>query len=168
MNNRSPVGRSADCAPAPRTPASEQGRDQWAIARLQTGVVRLNPTQYHPGATFFVAMHCVAELHDLPEDVRIVHLGEMALVAQAVFRCVTPRRMNYEALGNSVPHLHWWLTPRHADDRRPGGPIWEDPDFLRALGSNEARPSDEQRDRLRHRLLTELQGAGAVIERTYV
>ena len=31
-------------------------------------------------------------------------------------RWVRPRKMNYEALGNSVPHLHWWLTPRHTDD----------------------------------------------------
>jgi hypothetical protein len=60
MNNRSPVGRSADCGACAENAASEQGRDRWAIARLQTGVVRLNPTQYHPGATFFVVTHCVS------------------------------------------------------------------------------------------------------------
>ena len=47
--------------------------------------------------------------------------------------CTGAAKMNYEALGNSVPHLHWWLTPRHGNDPRPHGPIWEDLDFLRSL-----------------------------------
>jgi diadenosine tetraphosphate (Ap4A) HIT family hydrolase len=32
-----------------------------------------------------------------------------------------------------VPHLHWWLTPRHRDDPRPAGPIWENLDVLRDM-----------------------------------
>jgi diadenosine tetraphosphate (Ap4A) HIT family hydrolase len=50
--------------------------------------------------------------------------------------------MNYEALGNLVPHLHWWLTPRPHDDPRPLGPIWEDPDFLRSMEEGTAQPDD--------------------------
>jgi diadenosine tetraphosphate (Ap4A) HIT family hydrolase len=146
---------------------ADRGDDPWAIARLTTGYVRLNPTQYYRGATFFVSQACVAELHELPATARSAHLDEMALVAQAVFEAVRPRKMNYEALGNSVPHLHWWLSPRHHDDPRPGGPIWEDPGFLQALRSGSARPSDAERNELKRALLDELKRSGATIERAF-
>ena len=31
--------------------------------------------------------------------------------------------MNYETLGNSLPHLHTHLVPRFAEDPRPGQPF---------------------------------------------
>jgi diadenosine tetraphosphate (Ap4A) HIT family hydrolase len=157
----------ADCRACNENEAAERGDDPWAVARLRTGVVRLNPTQYHRGSVFFVAKACVTELHDLPPETRAVHLEEMAEVAHAVFRWVAPRKMNYEALGNSVPHLHWWITPRHHDDPRPGGPIWEDLDFLRAQWGGGARPPDEERHRLRRQMLGRLEEAGVVIERSW-
>ena len=33
--------------------------------------------------------------------------------------------MNYELLGNTVPHLHWHVVPRHDWDLNPKRPIWE-------------------------------------------
>jgi diadenosine tetraphosphate (Ap4A) HIT family hydrolase len=97
------------------------------VARLATGTVRLARTQYHRGMTYFIAERCVAELHELPRQERDAHLAEMADVAAAIWRAFGPRKLNYEALGNTVPHLHWWLVPRHGDDPRPrradlGGP----------------------------------------------
>jgi diadenosine tetraphosphate (Ap4A) HIT family hydrolase len=157
----------AGCRACAENAAAELGDDPWAVARLRTGVVRLNPTQYHRGATFFVATSCVVELHDLDRETRALHLEEMAQVAEAVFRWVRPRKMNYEALGNSVPHLHWWLTPRHGDDPRPGGPIWEDRAFLAALGRDDLQPSPHERERRRRELLAELKSTGATIERRY-
>jgi diadenosine tetraphosphate (Ap4A) HIT family hydrolase len=32
--------------------------------------------------------------------------------------------MNYELLGNQVPHLHWHLFPRYADDPDRLKPVW--------------------------------------------
>ena len=32
-------------------------------------------------------------------------------------------KMNYETLGNSLPHLHTHLVPRYTDDPRPGQPF---------------------------------------------
>jgi diadenosine tetraphosphate (Ap4A) HIT family hydrolase len=113
---------------------------------------------------FYVARRCVGELHDLPVDEREVHLMEMAAVAAAVHREFEARKMNDEALGNSVGHLHWWLTPRPHDDRRPGGPIWEDLDFLRHLWTGSSRPSFEDADRLRRRTLGALRREGIEIE----
>jgi diadenosine tetraphosphate (Ap4A) HIT family hydrolase len=37
-----------------------------------------------------------------------------------------PCHMNYQLLGNSVPHLHVHLVPRYLDDPAPGKPLpWE-------------------------------------------
>jgi diadenosine tetraphosphate (Ap4A) HIT family hydrolase len=34
-----------------------------------------------------------------------------------------PLKMNYETLGNSLPHLHTHLIPRFTTDPRPGQPF---------------------------------------------
>jgi len=92
---------------------------------------------------------------------------EMSQVAEAMFAAFAPRKLNYEALGNSVPHLHWWLTPRYDDDARPRGPIWEDLDFLRHLWTDGARPDATERDLLKRTLLDALDGR-VEIERRFV
>jgi diadenosine tetraphosphate (Ap4A) HIT family hydrolase len=130
--------------------------------------VWLNPCQYHRGATYFVSRTCVAELDQLIPEERQTHLMEMSWVAAAVFEEFGARKMNYEALGNAVPHLHWWLTPRHSDDPRPMGPIWEDPDFLRTLWTQGGRPSADQGLVLRGRLLAALERQPLTIEARYV
>jgi diadenosine tetraphosphate (Ap4A) HIT family hydrolase len=147
--------------------AFRAGQDPWGVARLRTGTVRIGTVQYHRGLTFFVADRCVAELHELPRHERDAHLSEMADVAAAVWRAFGPRKLNYEALGNSVPHLHWWLVPRHADDARPGGPVWEDHDFLRATWTGGCRPDDAEREALRDALRGALLAEGAPVEQWY-
>ena len=148
--------------------AIEAGTHGYAIARLASGYVWLNPTQYHRGAVFYVARRCVAELFELEAATRVEHLMEMAAVAATVQRTVSARKMNYEALGNGVPHLHWWLTPRHHDDPRPSGPIWEDLDFLRALWTNGAVVESEASVAVRKQILAELSREQVVIEAAYV
>jgi len=148
--------------------AADRGDDPWAVARLQTGYVKLSPTQYYLGASFFVAKACVSELHELSGPDRQFHLIEMSEVAAAVFTAFAPRKLNYEALGNTVPHLHWWLTPRHASDPRPSGPIWEDMDFLRALWTGGMHPGDSEREDLEHKLLAALEQRDVVIEQAFV
>jgi diadenosine tetraphosphate (Ap4A) HIT family hydrolase len=147
--------------------AQDDGTEPWAIARLSTGYVRLNPNQYFPGACFFLTKSCVHELHDLTRAMRDAHLAEMAEVASAIFEVFAPRKLNYEALGNGAPHLHWWLTPRYATDPRPIGPIWEDLEFLRAQWTSGCRPDDAERDLRRSRLLTALASRPVTIEQAF-
>lgn len=123
-----------------------------AVAELTTGWVRLHRVQRYRGAAFFVARSCVREVYHLDPATRATHLDELAEVAAAIDTVFAPVKMNIESLGNGVPHLHWWLTPRHADDPRPRGPIWENLDFLRDMwtGAIEADPEmlAEDADRL--------------------
>ena len=44
---------------------------------------------------------------------------ELLHAGRAIERVFGPVKMNYDILGNSVPHLHVHLVPRYADDPRP-------------------------------------------------
>ena len=47
-------------------------------------------------------------------------------VARMIEQVFAPCHMNYQLLGNSVPHLHVHLVPRYVDDPAPGKPLpWE-------------------------------------------
>ncbi len=147
---------------------SERGEDPWAVARLQTGYVQLYRIQYYRGYTFFSARRCVRELHLLAPDERTLFLHEMAEVAHAVYRAFAPVKLNYEMLGNGVPHLHWHLVPRHLDDPRLSAPIWENLDFLRLAWGGHEETDGELRGELRARLLVELRSADVTIERDFL
>jgi diadenosine tetraphosphate (Ap4A) HIT family hydrolase len=83
-----------------------------------------------------------------------------------VFKAFAPRKLNYELLGNAAPHLHWHLFPRHADDPRPIGPVWEDAAFVRSMNSGELADAAHVA-RLKERLLPHLDETGLTIEQRY-
>lgn len=153
-----------DCPICADNEAADIGSDPWFVARLQTGYVRLAPNQYFRGSVFFVARQCVREVFELDDPTRTLHLAEMAEVAGAVSDSFEPRKLNIESLGNGVPHLHWWITPRYDTDSRPQGPIWEDLDFLRLLWGNGGRPSIDEFNALQSSLLGALQSRDVTIE----
>lgn len=134
-----------------------------AVAALATSWVRLHRNQRYRGAAFVVARTCVREVYHLDPATRSRHLEEVAAVAAAVDRVFSPVKMNIESLGNGVPHLHWWVTPRAADDPRPAAPIWENLDFLRELwtGTGTAAPDRLAADAAR--LAAELGRRGLVV-----
>jgi diadenosine tetraphosphate (Ap4A) HIT family hydrolase len=55
---------------------------------------------------------------------RTAFLDEMSLLARAVEECFRPHKLNYELLGNLVPHLHWHIFPRYLDDPERLQPVW--------------------------------------------
>ncbi len=65
----------------------------------------------------------------------------MLLVAKALQRCYQPLKMNYETLGNVVPHLHTHLVPRYEDDAAAGQPfpVPTDVDGLPSIPEDELR-----------------------------
>ena len=42
-------------------------------------------------------------------------------------------------LGNQLPHIHWHLIPRAADDPIPRDPVWTHPHAPRSLSPGEQR-----------------------------
>jgi len=146
----------AGCLLCARLEQIDAGRYPYAVAQLSTGYVNLMECQYYEGTVEFVSRVCVAELHELDPEFRARQLEEMATVAAAVWRAYGPRKLNYEALGNAVPHLHWRIIPRLPDDPNPAGPIWENPEFVAAMKAGTAEPTAARRADLKRRLAAAL------------
>jgi diadenosine tetraphosphate (Ap4A) HIT family hydrolase len=65
----------------------------------------------------------VAEPTELSEEEAAAYWLEVLRVAHALERHLEPVKLNYDVLGNSLPHLHTHIVPRYADDPRPGWPF---------------------------------------------
>jgi diadenosine tetraphosphate (Ap4A) HIT family hydrolase len=87
-------------------------------------VAFLGAWQYHTGYCVLVSRQHVTELHHLSGPERHAYFDEMTLLAHALEVCFQPRKLNYELLGNQVPHLHWHLFPRRTDDPETLQPVW--------------------------------------------
>ena len=107
------------------------------IKELDHCFVLLNRDQYFPGYTFVFTKNHVTELFHLDRQVRAEVLEEVNLVAAALYNLFRPAKMNYELLGNMVPHMHWHLVPRFASDPLWPRPIWSAPHDERILSPAE-------------------------------
>jgi diadenosine tetraphosphate (Ap4A) HIT family hydrolase len=87
-------------------------------------VAFLGPWQYYHGYCILVSRQHATELNQLTMDERHGFFDEMCRLAQAIESCFQPRKLNYELLGNQVPHLHWHLFPRRSDDPDALKPVW--------------------------------------------
>jgi diadenosine tetraphosphate (Ap4A) HIT family hydrolase len=94
-----------------------------------------------PGFCRVVWQAHVREMSDLPPADRR-HLLEVVAATEAAVRiAVAPDKINLASLGNVVPHLHWHVIPRWADDSHFPAPIWAGatrPVPARAQPTNEA------------------------------
>jgi diadenosine tetraphosphate (Ap4A) HIT family hydrolase len=95
------------------------------ISELPASIAILGHDQFYRGYSVVIAKQHATELYHLAEADRRQYLDDMVQVAQAIDRAFHPRKLNYECLGNTVPHLHWHLFPRYADDPNPKRPTWE-------------------------------------------
>jgi diadenosine tetraphosphate (Ap4A) HIT family hydrolase len=94
------------------------------VWRFLHSVALLGPWQRYQGYCVLVSRRHARELFELPRDERRGYLEEMCLLAEAIHRAFSPHKLNYELLGNQVPHLHWHLFPRSADDPERLQPVW--------------------------------------------
>jgi diadenosine tetraphosphate (Ap4A) HIT family hydrolase len=96
----------------------------WQDARCR--VVRVGGVEggAFPGFCRVVWRAHVREMSDLaPADRR--HLLDVVSALEAAMRTVVrPDKINLASLGNVVPHLHWHVIPRWADDSHFPAPIW--------------------------------------------
>ena len=94
------------------------------VWRFPESVALLGPWQRYTGYCILVSRRHARELSQLTVGGRHSFLDEMSQLARAIESAFAPRKMNYELLGNQVPHLHWHLFPRPHDDDDPLRPVW--------------------------------------------
>jgi diadenosine tetraphosphate (Ap4A) HIT family hydrolase len=102
-------------------------------------VAFLGPWQFYAGYCVLVSRSHATELSQLPDAERLGYLNEMCRLARAIESCFSPHKLNYELLGNQVPHLHWHIFPRSAADPDRLRPVWF------ALERTEHDPSERER-----------------------
>ena len=94
------------------------------VWRFPHGVALLGTWQIYDGYCLLIARRHATELNGLDAEERRAYLDEMCLLARAIEDCFRPRKLNYELLGNQVPHLHWHLFPRYDGDPDARKPVW--------------------------------------------
>jgi diadenosine tetraphosphate (Ap4A) HIT family hydrolase len=65
----------------------------------------------------------VATFTDLTPDEVADYWLDIQDVGRAIERVFKPCHVNYQLLGNIVPHLHVHVVPRYLDDAAPEGPL---------------------------------------------
>jgi diadenosine tetraphosphate (Ap4A) HIT family hydrolase len=94
------------------------------IADLGATVVYLHDDQFFPGWVVLKLKRHATELFQLDADERARMMDEVARVAAALHALFTPRKVNYECLGNQIAHIHWHVIPRLPEDPAPRDAVW--------------------------------------------
>ncbi len=128
-------------------PELERGSRPQLIAELRETFAVLADNQGCRGWCVAILKDHVEHMADLPAEREMRVFEDVARIAAAIRDVFHdsgkdggPPRINYECLGNLVPHVHWHVIPRHADDPEPTRPVWGWPDErLRGTMSEEER-----------------------------
>ena len=81
----------------------------------------------YPGFCRVILNRHVSEMTDLETGARERLMRVVFAAEAAVRRVMQPDKINLASLGNMVPHLHWHVIPRYADDRHFPNSIWGEP-----------------------------------------
>ena len=78
----------------------------------------------YPGFCRVVSNEHVAEMTDLEEEGQ-AHLMSVVFAVERTLRMLLkPDKINLASLGNQIPHLHWHVIPRFADDAQFPDAVW--------------------------------------------
>jgi diadenosine tetraphosphate (Ap4A) HIT family hydrolase len=99
-------------------------RQDHFVADLGLSNAYLHDDQFFPGWTVVVFQRHATELFHLAPTERIQLIEEVNLVAKVLAQVFEARKINYELLGNQLPHIHWHIIPRRTNDPAPLEPVW--------------------------------------------
>jgi diadenosine tetraphosphate (Ap4A) HIT family hydrolase len=113
----------ANCPLCQRIADLDRNPGPGLVWRFPHSTATLGPWQFYTGYCVLVSREHATELSQLGAN-RAAFLEEMSILAAGIEACFHPHKLNYELLGNLVPHLHWHLFPRSADDQEKLRPVW--------------------------------------------
>jgi diadenosine tetraphosphate (Ap4A) HIT family hydrolase len=109
----------------------------YTVAELGRSRLRLAANQWVPGYSVLISTLHVCEPYELEDVDRMVFFDDMMRAGRALEQVFTPIKLNFQLLGNAVPHLHCHITPRYYGDPAPHRPL--DPNLIhRHVSSGEA------------------------------
>jgi diadenosine tetraphosphate (Ap4A) HIT family hydrolase len=101
------------------------------VADLEVSRLRLAANQSVPGYCVLISARHVREPYELPLAESAAFWRDLLRAGQALETVFGALKLNFELLGNAVPHLHGHLKPRYYGDPAPERPIH--PDARRVL-----------------------------------
>ncbi len=87
-------------------------------------VVLVGDTPDYPGFCRVILNAHQAEMTDLDPAGRARLMDVVWQVESALREVMRPDKINLASLGNVVPHLHWHVIPRFADDPHFPNAVW--------------------------------------------
>ena len=106
-----------------------QGRvdeDEWGVrvfaGKVSDAYLMRRPPQPGYVVVTFRERH-VADPTEMTAQEQAAWWADIGAVARAINDIYNPCHINYEILGNSVPHTHVHVVPRYLDDPAPGRPL---------------------------------------------
>ncbi len=78
----------------------------------------------HPGFCRVILNEHAKEMTDLAESDRTRLMSIVYAVEGLLRELLHPEKINLVSFGNVVPHLHWHVIPRFADDPHFPGSVW--------------------------------------------
>ncbi len=93
----------------------------WSDARCR--VILVDDPDYAGFCRVIWQKH-IKEMTDLAEPDRDHFMAVVFVVEQVLRTLMKPDKINLASLGNQVPHLHWHIIPRFADDAHFPDPVW--------------------------------------------
>lgn len=81
----------------------------------------------YPGFCRVILNAHIKEMTDLSTTDQQRLMGVVFAVESAVREVLQPDKINLASLGNMVPHVHWHVIPRFADDRHFPDAVWAAP-----------------------------------------
>jgi diadenosine tetraphosphate (Ap4A) HIT family hydrolase len=105
--------------------ASNKSADEEGLYVADLGIsrLRLQKNQFVSGYCVLMCHQHVREPYDLSKPERERFFDDMTRVGRALDQVFSPLKMNFNILGNAVPHLHAHIVPRYYGDSAPHHPI---------------------------------------------
>lgn len=93
------------------------------ITRLEASSLYLFREQTHRGRCVVAYHGHVNELFELPEAELIRFMRDVTRAARAIQSACAPRKINYGAYSDKLPHLHMHLVPKYEGGANWGAPF---------------------------------------------
>lgn len=115
---------SAEEGGQPACPLCRPQREDrfWQEPRLR--IIHVHDEAGQPAYFRVIWQAHVAEMTDLSDEDRQHLWTVLTLLESGVRRFLAPDKINLASLGNQVPHLHWHVIGRWADDPQFPGSVW--------------------------------------------
>jgi diadenosine tetraphosphate (Ap4A) HIT family hydrolase len=96
------------------------------VADLACSTLWLEKDQRFRGYCVLILNRHATELTQLAPAEANWFYQDLLRAMRAIETAMRPDKMNACLLGNTVPHLHWHITPRYVEDPRWNEPHWAD------------------------------------------